>query len=188
MDNKVLEQKRKVVMLTITESCNLDCVYCFEKKKSKNVMELPIAKNILLHEFSNSDQFDLIEFHLFGGEPIICKAMIKELVEWTCSQGFKKPFLFFIETNGTLVNGDFQKWLLKMTGIVFLGLSIDGTRETHNKNRSNSYDSIDIDFFVKNYPHQPARLTIYNDTVSSLSTDIIHVITVRTNKKREKFQ
>jgi radical SAM protein with 4Fe4S-binding SPASM domain len=175
MDEKVVEQKRKMVMLTITENCNLDCIYCFEKKKTKNVMDLTIAKNIISYEFSNSDKFDLIEFHLFGGEPIMCKKMIKELVEWTCSQKFQKPFLFFIETNGTLVHGNFQTWLLKMTGIVFLGISIDGTRETHNKNRSNSYDKIDVDFFVNNYPYQPARLTVYNDTVKTLSKDVIHL-------------
>lgn len=169
------ELKRKIVMLTITEDCNLDCIYCFEKAKSKKYMDLVTAQGIIIHEFENSDDFDVIEFHLFGGEPIICKELIMELVEWTCTKKIQKLFLFFIETNGTLVHGDFQKWLLKMKRIVNIGLSIDGSRETHNKNRSNSYDSIDKKFFIENYPYQPARLTVYKNTIKNLSNDIIHL-------------
>ena len=175
MNKRDDELKRKIVMLTITEDCNLDCIYCFEKAKSKKNMDLETAQGIIIHEFENSDDFNVIEFHLFGGEPILCKDFIIELVEWTCLKKFKKTFLFFIETNGTLVHGDFQTWLLKMKRIVNLGLSIDGNRETHNKNRSNSYDSIDKKFFIENYPYQPARLTIYKNTIKSLSKDIIHL-------------
>lgn len=30
-----------------------------------------------------------------------------------------------------------------------VGLSLDGTREMHNRNRSNSYDKIDIPFLLR---------------------------------------
>jgi hypothetical protein len=33
------ERKRKFVVLTVTERCNLDCVYCFEKAKTSAVMD-----------------------------------------------------------------------------------------------------------------------------------------------------
>jgi radical SAM protein with 4Fe4S-binding SPASM domain len=161
--------------MTLTESCNLKCVYCFEKAKTKQFMDIQVAKNAIEYEFNNSDEFDEIEFDLFGGEPTLCKDTIKELVEWTYNQEFGKPFLFFIETNGTLVHGEFQEWLLKNKEYVYAGLSLDGTPETHNKNRSNSYEKIDIDFFLENYPEQSVRMTINRDTVCNLSKDIIHL-------------
>ncbi len=166
---------RKVIMLTVTESCNLDCVYCYEGQKSQKNMDIEVAKNIITDAFVNSDDFEEIEFDFFGGEPTIQKETIMELVEWSFSQNFNKPFYFFLETNGTLVHGEFQDWLVKHKDHLYVGLSIDGTPETHNKNRSNSYEQIDIDFFAKNYPSQGARMTIGNDTVGNLFNDIMHL-------------
>jgi len=97
------------------------------------------------------------------------------LVEWTYAAKFKKPFVFYLVTNGTLVHGEFQDWLLKNKNHVYVGLSLDGTPETHNKNRSNSYSKIDLDFFVKNYPEQGVRMTINSDTINNLSNDITYL-------------
>jgi len=175
MNKKDTELKRKIVMLTLTENCNLSCVYCFEKAKTKKVMNIQVAKDALTHEFNNSTDFDEIEIDLFGGEPTLCMDLIKELVEWTYIQGFTKPYIFFLETNGTLVHDESQKWLLKNREYVWAGISIDGLPETHNKNRSNSYENIDIDFFVRTYPGQSVRMTINNDTINTLSKDIEHL-------------
>lgn len=169
------EKKRKIVVLTLTEYCNLDCDYCFEKNKSKKFMDIQIAKNAIEYEFTHSDGFDEIEFDLFGGEPTLRKSLIKEIVEWTYTQKFKKPYLFFLETNGTLMDSDLKKWLQNNKEYVVAGVSIDGTPETHNKNRSNSYSLIDIGFFLSTYPNQSVRMTIYNETVGNLSEDIIHL-------------
>lgn len=147
MDKKDSELKRKVVMLTLTENCNLACVYCFEKAKTKKVMDIQVAKEAIAFEFKNADGFDEIEIDLFGGEPTLCMNVIRELVEWTYFQAFSLPYIYFLETNGTLVHGEFQKWLLSNKEHVRAGISLDGTPETHNKNRNNSYADIDIDFF-----------------------------------------
>lgn len=175
MEKNIPELKRKIVMLTLTENCNLACVYCFEKAKTKKVMDLEVAKTAISYEFQNTDDFDEIEIDLFGGEPTLCIDLIKELVEWTNLQNFSKPYVFFLETNGTNVHGEFQDWLLKNRDYVWSGLSLDGTPETHNKTRSNSYDNIDVNFFVKTYPNQSVRMTIYNETIQNLSNDIKHL-------------
>lgn len=167
--------KRKIAMLTITEHCNLDCVYCFEKSKTKKVMDLKTAQKSINFEFNHLDDFDEIEFDVFGGEPTLRKKFIIDIVEWTYGQNYDKPFLFFIETNGTLLDDNFKRWLTKNNANVRIGLSLDGTPETHNKNRSNSYDDIDIDFFVKNYPKQSVRMTVYHNAIDNLSNDIKHL-------------
>jgi uncharacterized protein len=175
-NNKVeIEPKRKIVVLTITEACNLKCTYCFETEKTKKVMSAEVAKKAITDAFDNSDGFDEIEFDLFGGEPTIYIGLIKEIVEWTYNQSFNKPYLFFLETNGTLVHGEFKEWLIANKEYVYAGLSLDGTPETHNRNRSNSYNKIDIDFFVKNYPDQSVRMTVNKDTIENLSKDVIHL-------------
>lgn len=175
MNKQENELKRKIVMLTLTENCNLDCVYCFEKAKTKKVMDIQVAKKAIAFEFQNSEGFDEIEIDLFGGEPTLCMEVIKELVEWTFNQAFQKPYIFFLETNGTIVHGEFQEWLTKNKEYVWAGISLDGLPETHNKNRSNSYEDIDIDFFIKTYPGQSVRMTINNDTINTLSNDVIHL-------------
>ncbi len=92
---KKTELKRKIVILTITEACNLKCTYCFETKKTKKVMSLDVAKDAIKYAFENSDDFDEIEFDLFGGEPTLHKDLIKKIVTWTYEQNFNKPYLFF---------------------------------------------------------------------------------------------
>ncbi len=170
-----VEKNRRIVMLTIAESCNLDCLYCYEQAKTPAFMDLQVAKEVIEHEFANSRDFDEIEFDLFGGEPTLRKDFIVELVEWTIGRQFAKPFLFFIQTNGTLVHGSFQEWLIKNKTYVYVGLSLDGTPETHNHNRSGSYNQIDLGFFLAHYQEQGARMTVNNATAHNLSNDIIHL-------------
>lgn len=168
-------KRRKFVVLTVTERCNLNCAYCFEGAKSEKTMDLRIAKQAIENEFVNSDGFDEIEIDLFGGEPTLCKEFLIEIVKWVEERKFEKPALFFIETNGTQVHGDFQDWLLKRKHYVVVGLSLDGTPETHNMNRSNSYEKIDVAFFTKHYPDQAVRLTVHSRTVGRLCEDVMHL-------------
>lgn len=172
---KKTEPKRRFVVLTVTERCNLDCVYCFERAKGGTVMDLRVAKEALEHEFAHSDAFDEIQIELFGGEPTLCKEFLMELVKWVEERKFHKPTQFFLETNGTLVHGEFQAWLLKNKHHVKVGLSLDGTPETHNANRSNSYGKIDVAFFATNYPEHPVRITIHSRTVGRLCEDVVHL-------------
>ena len=169
------EPRRKIVVLTLTEQCNLRCRYCFERAREDKTMQADLAKRLIAHEFRNSADFDELEFDLFGGEVTLYPELLQDIVAWTVEQRFGKPWLFFIETNGTLVHGAIQDWLIKMKGSVYAGLSLDGAPATHNRNRSGSYDRIDIPFFVKNYPAQPVRMTIASETVGTLAQDIIHL-------------
>jgi uncharacterized protein len=162
-------------VLTITERCNLDCVYCFETNKTRREMSPAIAQTIIANEFARAEDYDEIEIDLFGGEPTLRKEFIKDLVAWINRQSFQKPYIVFIETNGTLVHGEFQTWLTNNKEHVWIGLSLDGTPDTHNENRNRSYDDIDIGFFVEHYPKQPVRMTIHPTRVDRLCDDIMHL-------------
>lgn len=163
---------RKIVTLVITQSCNLSCSYCYQSHKSANIMSFETAKDAINKHIRDSDNFDEIEIDLFGGEPFLRPDFIKEICEWTWSQRYNKPIIFFISTNGTLVHGEIQDWLRLNNAKICLGLSLDGASKTHDLNRSNSYSLIDIDFFIKTYPYQPVRMTITPESISNLHNDI----------------
>ena len=50
-------------------------------------------------------------------------------------------------------------------------LSIDGSREMHNRNRSNSYDLIDTGFFLRHFPF--AKMTVSLETLPHLADGVI---------------
>ena len=66
------------------------------------------------------------------------------------------------------MHGDIQKWLRENKDIFSCGLSLDGTKDMHNINRSNSFDNIDLKFFLETYPLQPVKMTISAETLPSL--------------------
>lgn len=166
---------RKCITLAITESCNLNCTYCYQTHKSRRFMEMDVAKRIIEETCHSSGDDDEIEIDLFGGEPFLRPDFVVELCEWTWSAGFSRPLLFFATTNGTKIHGDIQNWIAKNRDYIYLGLSLDGTPDTHNRNRSSSYSDIDIPFFRRTYPTQPVKMTVSPVTVSTLCKDIRHL-------------
>lgn len=93
--------------ITITDSCNLRCKYCFEREKTHEKSKA-LNTDILIskiREFMNSSFFKQyysgIKIILWGGEPTLAIKIIHGLVN-----EFKndKRVGFFIYTNGTRIN------------------------------------------------------------------------------------
>ncbi len=173
IDYKNSVEKIKTVTLTLTQSCNLACSYCYEYNKSGNIMSFPIAKDIIDYEIAENPDFDGIEFDLFGGEPFLEFELIQKIVDYLCTKKNEKDCIAFVTTNGTLVHGKIKDWLTAHTGCLVCGLSLDGTREMHNINRSESYDLIDWRFFKETYPQQDVKMTISRETLPNLADGVI---------------
>lgn len=166
-----MDWKRNVT-ITTNENCNLNCIYCYENKKSNKSFDVEKAKvklNQILNDVSGGGT--TISFH--GGEPFLAFGKIKELCEWLWSNNFKEPYRCFATTNGTLIHGEIQEWLYQHRNKFICSLSLDGNREMQNVNRSNSFDQIDIPFFIKTWPFQGIKMTISQKTISSLADGII---------------
>ncbi len=88
---------------------------------------------------------------LMGGEPFIAFSLIKTVVAYMGEQYPEKKVFFKAVSNGTLIHGEVQDWLVAHRDIFEVTLSLDGDRETHNRSRCNSYDKIDFDFFRYRY-------------------------------------
>ncbi|WP_251615480.1 radical SAM/SPASM domain-containing protein [Pumilibacter muris] len=164
---------KKCVTITLTEQCNLQCTYCYEKHKNVRSISFERAKEILDYEFQVDDGMNELEIDFFGGEPFFAFETMRKLVEYIKTSAYTKKFVFFVSTNGTLVHGDIQKWLEQNIGYIWCGLSLDGTKDSHNLNRSNSFDKIDLDFFAKTYPGQDVKMTIAENTLKKLCENVI---------------
>lgn len=168
--------KRKSLMLAVTHTCNLDCVYCYEGNKTKEKMSLDIAKQMVTKYLSaDHDEYDEVEIHFHGGEPFLRFTLIEELCEWTWSKSWKKPYIFFATTNGTLVHGFARTWVQDNKERFSLALSLDGTPAMHNRNRSNSYEKIEPRFFCDNWPNQPVKMTVSAETLHDMAEGIIYL-------------
>lgn len=125
------------ITLEVNQICNFRCRYCYLGEKTEEVMSRETALKGLEIAFKNAqhhrDRKLWVDF--VGGETLISFGMIKELSEYIDREAEKKDMnvTYSITTNGSIMDTEIYKWLVEKR--VHTKLSIDGTKETHNKNR-----------------------------------------------------
>ncbi|GHV92599.1 radical SAM protein [Spirochaetia bacterium] len=163
---------RKTIMLTLTEACNLNCVYCYEHNKTSKEMSKDIAFKIIEEALQKGDTAVEINFH--GGEPFLKFDLMRETAEYFWGKyNPENRYVFFASTNGTLLTEEIKKWLSDHKKHFWCGLSFDGTEAMQNKNRSNSADNIDLNFFVKTWPKQGIKMTVSRITLPDIAEGTI---------------
>jgi radical SAM protein with 4Fe4S-binding SPASM domain len=136
-------------------------------------MSFATAKNTIDWIFTHvPDYADEVIIDFIGGEPLLKFQLIKEIVSYVNKKQPTTPYIFFADTNGTLITDEMKQWFSENKNIFKLGLSLDGRKDTHDYNRSNSFDSIDIDFFIRNYPEQGVKITLSEYSLNHLADDI----------------
>ena len=126
------EQKSKNITLVLTHQCNLACVYCYEHHKNACTMSAQDAIAIVDRELTMDDGITMVEFDFFGGEPLLEFDTVREVVEHTAAKTYNKDYIFFITTNGVLLDEERKAWLREHSDVLQMGLSLDGTRKMHN--------------------------------------------------------
>lgn len=122
------KDKKPVVVWNMTRRCNLKCVHCYAQAKDIEF------ENELSTEEGKALIDDLADFGspviLFsGGEPTLRKDL-PELAAYAREKGMRAV----ISTNGTLIDRDLAK-KLKDVGLSYVGVSLDGIRETNDRFR-----------------------------------------------------
>lgn len=122
------EDKKPVVVWNCTRACNLKCIHCYAHADGK------CAQDEMSFEQGRALIDDLAEFGspviLFsGGEPL-CRKDLPDLAEYAVSKGLRAV----ISTNGTLIT-DAVAQRLKSIGLSYVGVSLDGMRETNDRFR-----------------------------------------------------
>lgn len=152
--------KSRSVTIMLTNSCNLNCIYCYEVNKSKREINSNIAYTIIDKEMLLDDGYECIEFNLFGGEPFLRFDIIKDIYSYLRSKSYNKEWKIGIITNGTVLNKEHKLWLSTHKDRLIITLSIDGTKSMQDRNRNNSFDMLDLDFFVNTFDIVYAKMTI----------------------------
>ena len=140
----------KALCIHICHDCNLRCRYCFADEGAyhapREFMSEQTAKRAIDFLIANSGDRRVLEADFFGGEPLMCLDVIKNVVAYAREQGAKhgKKFLFTTTTNALLLDDDAIDFFNReMENVV---LSIDGRREVHDAIRKtvNGRGSFDI--------------------------------------------
>lgn len=166
------KQEAKSITLLLTNSCNLNCVYCYERFKKSNSMTFETAKKAILEEFQGN-QFKVFNIEFMGGEPLLEFNLVRQISEWLWSQDFEQKYTLFVVSNGTLLTKEMKEWFYTNKDRISIGLSLDGDSETQNSNRSNSWYSIDLDFFRETWPHEGIKMTISKQSLPKLANNVI---------------
>lgn len=122
--------------------CNLRCKYCFYEDEAQNrmqhsmgIMKEELADTLIRQVFEAVDPDGAVSFAFQGGEPTVAGLPyfrhFTEIVRQTRPP--KVRVSFAIQTNGTLLNEEWAKFL-KEEGFL-VGLSLDGFRESHEAHR-----------------------------------------------------
>lgn len=165
--------KSKHISISITERCNLNCIYCFEKSKLNKKMEFETAKSIIEYELLNSTEYESLIVDFMGGEPFLEFDLIKDVCEYYWNRKLEKPILFYTTTNGTLVKGKVKDWLTANKSRFICALSLDGDKISHNINRCDSFDRIDIDFFREMWTTQKVKTIVSLKTLDEIYDNVV---------------
>ena len=166
--------KKVSIVLCLTHRCNLNCVYCYERHDSAHEMNFDVAKTIIdrvSHQYDTNNAH--IEFLLFGGEPLLRFSLIQSIVQYLRSSAELPHYNVFAPTNGTVLTEDMKTWLRENKDCFVLGLSLDGAKSTQDRNRSNSFDKIDLNFFKTTWPTQNVKMTVSRESICNYANDVI---------------
>jgi uncharacterized protein len=183
--NEKEEKRYMTLSLLVTDFCNLNCAYCYEKKseRTKGQMNFYAAKNAITHYMDRDDEFEDVVIEIFGGEPLLAFPLIKRIFEWFYSRSWKKKAHFSLVTNGTILNQEIKEWLVKNSKHIAVAFTIDGCKKVHDLNRCGSYDLVyaNIPFFRKYWSYQPTKFTINDKTIPYIAENVIQLENMKLN-------
>ena len=120
--------KRPVIVWNMTRRCNLKCIHCYAgAREAQSPDELTTAEGKTLIADLASFGSPVILFS--GGEPLL-RHDLAELARFAVEKGLRAV----ISTNGTLLSKE-QVDIFKSIGLSYIGVSLDGLKETHDRFR-----------------------------------------------------
>jgi 12,18-didecarboxysiroheme deacetylase len=122
------KDKKPVVVWNVGQRCNLKCVHCYSQSKDieyPNELNTKEAKAML----DGLAEYGAPVILFSGGEPLMREDLM-ELITYARDKGLRAV----ISTNGTLITEEKAEELKKF-GLSYVGISLDGLRETNDKFR-----------------------------------------------------
>ncbi len=117
-----------VVVWNATKTCNLECAHCYadaEIKRFAGELTTEEAQRMI----EDLSAMNIPALLISGGEPLV-RPDILDLADYASSLGVRVTF----STNGTLIDAKKAQRLAKI-GVTYVGISIDGSEERHDRFR-----------------------------------------------------
>jgi radical SAM protein with 4Fe4S-binding SPASM domain len=118
------QDKKPIVVWNITQRCNLKCRHCYAAGCAKREEEL--SHEEALRAIDGFAAFGCPVLLFSGGEPFVREDVL-DLAAYAKSKGLRVVF----STNGTLITPAIVERIAAI-GVSYVGISIDGTPETHD--------------------------------------------------------
>ncbi len=120
--------KKPVMVWNMTRRCNLKCVHCYAKALAEDgTDEISTEQGKAIIDDLGAYGSPVILFS--GGEPLV-RRDLPELASYATEKGMRAV----ISTNGTLITKEKAREL-KQVGLSYVGISLDGGREVHDRFR-----------------------------------------------------
>ena len=128
------------ITINVTNNCNLSCIYCFEHNKQPEMMDSKTAIDIVDKAYSsrNKESHGKFMLNFFGGEPFLNWKCMKDVIDHCNEKGYE--IFYGVTTNLTIITDEIMEYI--DDNELHLLVSVDGKKEIHDKNRSNSYDIV----------------------------------------------
>lgn len=162
--------KKLHILYTITDACNSNCEYCFKKNDKPEKIDSEKRKSIRKFIINQAEKNECkeIQIDFFGGEPLVLyKQVIKDMdffTDWANNNNIKIKYRFY--TNGTIMNNELLEYFkANRDNIKDLQITLDGTKEIHDKvrplkNKESSYDLIMKNLKLLNEENIPVQIRI----------------------------
>ena len=119
--------KKPVVVWNCTRTCNLKCMHCYAGSDAQKYDQLSTDEAKAMIDDLAAFGAPVLLFS--GGEPCVRPDLV-ELMHYAKDAGMR----VVISTNGTLITPELAKQFAEV-GLSYVGVSIDGSRETHDEFR-----------------------------------------------------
>lgn len=166
-----LQNNLSLLILQITQNCNLRCKYCIysgsytNRVHTNKRMRFETVQKAVDFYYEHSKNTEIASISFYGGEPLLEFQLIKDTVNY-CRKKFNgKQLNFNMTTNATLFTPEIMDFLAKNK--INLTISLDGPQKIHDQgrvfadNKKGTFKKI-----IKNLEEFQHRYPDYVDTIS----------------------
>ena len=152
-----------------TLNCNFSCLYCYEKGLKNNKMSSQTENN-LINFIKSYNKDTILDLTWYGGEPLLAFNTIKNILAKLRENNIRLGSHALI-TNGYLLTKEVS-YFFKDYKLDNVQITIDGTKEKHDKLRKHKSGSSTFDTILEN-------IDLFTDIVPQTS------VTIRVNVSNE---
>lgn len=176
------------LILNVTEDCNLRCKYCIfsanyqhTRRPTRKVMDFETGRKAIDYFFSLNEPMvrrnpaKQLAINFYGGEPLLARPTVARLIDYA-RRSSRLPHQFFMTSNALLLDDEAADFVVEND--IHLAISLDGTRDNHDRNRittagQGSWDVVygNVTRFMQRHP-EFARRNLSIICVYDLDTDL----------------